>query len=142
MMRYAGLALRLLILAIFWWSAAIVIHYGALGAGNSSIYGSGGLIAFIVAFVVIAGFAFTERLLRVRVSFGVQEEKPAPRKTAPVVPPEALRLRDMISLLDEEDLDDLRAEVREGLRDRIRNLTADESETFEELLSDPKRKRR
>lgn len=141
MMRYAGLALRLLVLAIFWWSAAIVIHYGALGAGNSSIYGSGGLIAFITAFVVIAGLAFTERLLRIRISFGVQEEKPKPRKTA-VIEPEALRLRDMISLLDEDDLDDLRAEVREGLRDRIRNLTADESETFEELLSDPKRKRR
>ena len=44
--------------------------------------------------------------------------------------------------VDEDDLDDLRAEVREGLRDRIRNLTADESESFEELLSDPKRKRR
>ena len=48
----------------------------------------------------------------------------------------------MIALLYEDDLDDLRAEVRDGLRHRIRNLTADESETFEELLSDPKRKRR
>jgi hypothetical protein len=141
MMRYAGLALRLLVLAIFWWSALIVIHYGSLGAGAASTYGSGGLIAFIAAFVVIAGLAFTERLLRIRISFGFQDEKRTPRKTS-AIEPETLRLRELIALLDEDDLDDLRAEVRETLRERIHRMSADESETFEELLSDSKRKRR
>jgi hypothetical protein len=142
MFKYAGPALRLIALAFFWWSAVVVIHYGSIGAGNAAPYGgNGGLVAFIAAFVVIAGLAFTERLLRIRVSFGVQEEKPKPRKTE-AVEPEALRLKDMIALLDEDDLDDLRAEVREGLRDRIRNLTADESETFEDLLADAGTKRK
>ena len=34
------------------------------------------------------------------------------------------------------------AEVREGLRDRIRNLTADESESFEDLLAEAGTKRK
>lgn len=142
-MRYSGFLLRLLVLAIFWWSVVVMIHFGSIGASPTSLGGGGGLPSLVAAFVVIigAGFALTERLLRVRVSFGVQEEKPKPRKTA-VIEPEALRLRDMISLLDEDDLDDLRAEIRETLRERIHRLSADETETFEALLSDSKRKRR
>ena len=74
-----------------------------------------------------------------RVGFGKRQS--AAGKT-PAIEPESLRLRDMISLLDDDDLDDLRAEVRETLRERIHRLSADETETFEALLSDSKRKRR
>ena len=145
MMRYAGVLLKVAVLASVWLAVAVVIQFGWIGTamGGTNIYrpGNEGAFAFIATFTVIAGLLMTERILGLRLKLGFRDEKPEPRK-AEAIEPEALRLRDMISLLDEDDLDDLRAEVREGLRDRIRNLTADESETFEALLSDSKRKRR
>jgi hypothetical protein len=144
MMRYAGILLRLLVLALVWLAVAVVIHFGWIGTGmgSSIVYrpGNEGAFAFIAAFSVISGLVLSERVLGLRVRLGFRDEAPAPRKA--VIEPEALRLRDMISLLDEDDLDDLRAEVREGLRDRIRNLTADESESFEDLLADSGTKRK
>jgi flagellar biosynthesis/type III secretory pathway M-ring protein FliF/YscJ len=147
-MRYAGFLLRLIVLAAFWWSAAIVIDYANWGISYKTQLIEGlrpyesATILFVVAVVVIAGIALSERVLRLRVSFGEQDNaKSTPRK-AEAIEPEALRLRDMIALLDEDDLDDLRAEVRETLRERIHRLSADEPETFEALLSDSKRKRR
>jgi hypothetical protein len=141
-MRYAGVLIKSAVVALIWFAVVVVSHYGWIGADTTSPYGGNeGLTVFIVAFAIIAGLVMTERLFGLRLKIGLRNETPTPRKTT-AIEPEALRLKDMIALLDEDDLDDLRAEVREGLRDRIRNLTADESESFEELLSDPKRKRR
>ena len=148
MMRTVGMLLRLIVLAAFWWSAAIVIDYANWGISYRTQLIEGlrpyesVTILLVVAVVVIAGIALSERVLRLRVSFGEQDNaKSTPRK-AEAIEPETLRLRDMVALLDEDDLDDLRAEVRETLRERIHRLSADETETFAELLSDSKRKRR
>ena len=148
MMRYAGMLLRLIVLAAFWWSAAIVVDYATWGISYKSQLIEGvrpyesATILFVVAVIVIAGIALSERVLRLRVSFGEQDNTKATPRKAEAIEPEVLRLRDMIALLDEDDLDDLRAEVRETLRERIHRLSADETETFEALLSDSKRKRR
>ena len=148
MVRYAGMLLRLIVLGAFWWSAAIVVDYATWGISYRAYlieefrpYESA-TILFFMAVVMIAGIALSERVLRLRVSFGEQDKKKSAPRKAEAIEPEALRLKDMIALLDEDDLDDLRAEVRETLRERIHRLSADETETFEELLSDPKRKRR
>jgi hypothetical protein len=63
-------------------------------------------------------------------------------KSAPVVPPQALSTRDLMALLDEDDLDDLRAEVRETLRGRIQRLSVDDVDSFEDLLAEGGKRKR
>jgi hypothetical protein len=141
--------LRALAVVFAWFMLFIVGHWAIMGLHTMMVDPVGtNSIAMVVIVQLIAGLALAAWILNLRVGvvdrqlrIGFGRQQVPPRKEA-AIEPEALRLRDMVSLLDEEDLDDLRAEEREGLRDRIRNLTADESETFEELLSDPKRKRR
>lgn len=142
MLSFIALALRIAALAIYWFGVLIVGDYAITRA-----QAGGGMAAIMIAVLLLGGIALTERVMRLRISFddqqmrvGFGKRQSAAGQTA--IEPEALRLRDMIALLDEDDLDDLRAEVRETLRERIHRLSADESETFEELLSDPKRKRR
>ena len=142
MRRFIALVLRITALAIYW--------FGVLVVGDHAItraQAGGGMAAIMIAVLLLGGIALTERVMRLRITFddqqmrvGFRERASASGKTA--VEPEALRLPDMIALLDEDDLDDLRAEVRETLRERIHRLSADETETFEALLSDSKRKRR
>lgn len=143
MISFIAFALRIAVLALYW--------FGGLIVGDHAItrtQAGGGIAAMMTAVLLLGGLALTERVMRLRVSFddgqmrvGFGERQPASRKT-PAIEPESLRMRDMIALLDEDDLDDLRAEVRETLRERIHRLSADETETFEALLSDSKRKRR
>jgi hypothetical protein len=134
MAQLADVLIKLISLAAVWFTAFFIGYYAVQQFGNMWVH------AYIASTLFIGSLIVSERILGLHLNVGVRDKNAAPHKT--VVEPEALRLRDMIALLDEDDLDDLRAEVREGLRDRIRNLTADESETFEELLSDSKRKRR
>lgn len=71
---------------------------------------------------------------------------------APVVPPltqahtrqpvDNLSVRDLIALLDEDDLDDLRHEARETLRARIQRLSGDDVESFGDLLTSGGSKRK
>jgi hypothetical protein len=144
MVRFGGVLLKLVLLAVVWFTTIVVAHYSSIGLSYDYALGNitGSLVtAMIIAFIVIAGLMFTERIFGLFLRLSPRDEILKPRKAA-AVEPETLRLRDMISILDEDDLDDLRAEVREGLRDRIRNLTADESESFEDLLADAGTKRK
>jgi hypothetical protein len=50
-------------------------------------------------------------------------------------PVDNLSVRDLIALLDEDDLDDLRNEARETLRARIQRLSGDDAESFGDLLA-------
>jgi hypothetical protein len=128
----------------------IVGHWAIMGLHTMMVDPVGtNSIAMVVIVQVIAGLALAAWILNLRVGvidrqlrIGFGRQPKSETRKAETIEPEALRLRDMISLLDEDDLDDLRAEVREGLRDRIRNLTADESETFEDLLADAGTKRK
>ena len=143
--QFVSGVLRFFILAVYWFGLWAIAHTYIFNAQfyvrtAEWVYAPPAAQIFFAIILLIAGIAVSERIIRLRLGISFGQPK-IERKTA-AIEPEALRLRDMIALLDEDDLDDLRAEVREGLRDRIRNLTADESETFEELLSDPKRKRR
>lgn len=147
MLSFIALALRIALIGLFWSMLFGVGHFAFIGVNEITPATSGTANSMIIGVLFLAGFIVTERMMRLRVSFddqqmrvGFGKQQSATDKTT--IEPEALRLRDMIALLDEDDLDDLRAEVRETLRDRIHRLSADESETFEELLSDSKRKRR
>ena len=144
--QFVSGVIRFFILAVYWsglWAIAHTYIFNAQFYVRTAewVYAPPAAQIFFAAILVIAGLAVSERVIRLRLGISFGQPKSEPRK-AVTIEPEALRLRDMISLLDEDDLDDLRAEVREGLRDRIRNLTADESESFDALLSDSKRKRR
>jgi hypothetical protein len=145
--QFVGGVIRLFLLIVYWFGLWIIAHnYIANGAQYIERTGQWsapipGLQVFLIAVLIIAGLAVSERLIRLRLNVSFGQPKPETHKTA-AVEPEALRLRDMIALLDEDDMDDLRAEVRETLRERIHRLSADETETFEALLSDSKRKRR
>lgn len=137
--------IRFFILAVYWFGLWIIAHTHIFGPQYLStgipMYFPVAYQIFAAIVVIISGIAVSERVIRLRLGVSFGQPKPETRKVA-AIEPEALRLRDMISLLDEDDLDDLRAEVREGLRDRIRNLTADESESFEDLLADAGTKRK
>jgi hypothetical protein len=145
--QFVGGVIRLFLLIVYWFGLWIIAHnYIANGAQYIERTGQWfpplpDLQVFLFAILIIAGVAISERLIRLRLSINFGQPKIETRKPA-AIEPETLRLRDMIALLDEDDLDDLRAEVRERLRERIHRLSADETETFEALLSDSKRKRR
>ena len=126
---------KLIPLAAVWFTAFFI---GAFAIGQFSDFFAQ---AYIAIALLIGSLVVSERILGLQLNVGVRDKNAAPRKAA-TIEPETLRLRDMIALLDEDDLDDLRAEVRETLRERIHRLSADETETFEALLSDSKRKRR
>lgn len=51
-------------------------------------------------------------------------------------------LDEMMSLLDDDDIDDLRRRVKQRLMEQVDTSGADELETFEELLAQTKAKRR
>jgi ABC-type bacteriocin/lantibiotic exporter with double-glycine peptidase domain len=50
-------------------------------------------------------------------------------------------LSELMSILNDEDIDDLRARVKARLEEQIDTADASEMETFEELLAEHKRKR-
>lgn len=143
--QFVSGVIRFFILAVYWFGLWIIAHTHIFGpqyfSANVPMYFPVAYQIFAAIIVLISGLLVSERVIRLRLGISFGQPKIEPRKTA-VVETEALRLRDMISLLDNDDLDDLRAEVREGLRDRIRNLTADESESFEDLLADAGTKRK
>ena len=51
-------------------------------------------------------------------------------------------LGELMSILNDEDIDDLRARVKARLEEQIDSADAEEIETFEDLLDQTKRKRR
>ena len=149
MRAFIAAILRIIALAFALFLLYIVGHWAIIGLYGMMVDPVGThSIAMVVAVQLMAGLALTAWVLNLRVGvvdrqlrIGFGKQLAPPRK-AEAIEPESLRLRDMIALLDEDDLDDLRAEVRETLRERIHRLSADETETFEALLSDSKRKRR
>ena len=131
-------AVRLAALAFIWMATAFLI--GPLSWGLGVSYG---FYIFLVMFLVLpvalllSHFIMQHKLL-------VQDAPVQSVKT--IVPPQAsaqsLSTRDLMALLDEDDLDDLRAEVRETLRSRIQRLSADDVDSFEDLLADTGKRKR
>lgn len=129
---------RLAALAFIWLAFAFLLN-PAWGFGFSY----SGLYTFLVVFMIfpvvllLSHFIMQRKLL-------VQEQPvyAEKAKSAPVVPPQSLSTRDLMALLDEDDLDDLRAEVRETLRGRIQRLSVDDVDSFEDLLADGGKRKR
>lgn len=91
--------------------------------------------SFIVVFLVLPVALLLSHFIMQR-KLLVQETPVQSRKTksAARAAPAALATRDLLALLDADDLEDLRAEARETLRSRIQRLSEDEVASFEELL--------
>jgi hypothetical protein len=129
---------RMAALAFIWLALAFLI-----GPGMGFGFSVSGLYTFIVVFLIfpvvllLSHFIMQRKLL-------VQEPpvQTMKAKSAPVVPPQALSTRDLMALLDEDDLDDLRAEVRETLRGRIQRLSVDDVDSFEDLLAEGGKRKR
>lgn len=141
----AGGILRTSAIAMVWLTAmfAVVVAVNRSTSGGSSFW-----LPVIVAAIAIAAAVFASRVIaraRVRIEFGLEQKRvPAstelPRKNSDLSVGD---LREMLHLLNEDDLDDLRAELREALRSRIRGLTGQpEFESFEHLLSEPEPRQR
>lgn len=94
-----------------------------------------------IVFFLVSPIAFILSHFILQRKFIAFDEPPA-RALPPPPRVDALSTRDLLALLDEDDLDDLRAEVRESLRSRIHRLSGDDADTFEDLLlENGKRKR-
>lgn len=137
---------------IFWWSS---------GSSRGSAVGIA-LIGLFFGVLVSAAFAagspFTRNILFVVPVFLVSvpvvlmslrransrsanaaRAAAEPQKTKPK---RGESLGELMSILNDEDIDELRARVKARLEEQIDSADADEIETFEDLLAETKRKRR
>src|SRR5688500_7932628 len=92
---------RFFILTVYWFGLWIIAHTHIFGP---QYFSTGIPTYFPVAYqifaaivVLISGIAVSERVIRLRLGISFGQPKPETHKTA-AVEPEALRLRDMISL--------------------------------------------
>lgn len=137
--------LRATAIAFLWLTVTFIL---AMIVQRSHISGISFMLPLLVIAVAIPATLFASRLIaraHVRVEFGL-ERKPTVTPDATALKNSDLSvgdLRDMMYLLNEDDLDDLRAELREALRSRIRGLTGGaEFESFEHLLAEPEPRQR
>jgi len=129
---------RLAALAFIWLATAFLLGPLAWGVG----YSFSGLYALLVLFLIVPVALLLSHFIMQRKLLVQEPLVQAKTQSAPVVPPQTLSTRDLMALLDEDDLDDLRAEVRETLRSRIQRLSADDVDSFEDLLADGGKRKR
>jgi hypothetical protein len=129
---------RLAALAFIWLTVAFLFGPVAWGVGFSF----SGLYAFLVLFLIVPLALLLSHFIMQRKLLVQEPPAQTKMKSAPVVPPQTLSTRDLMALLDEDDLDDLRAEVRETLRSRIQRLSVDDVDSFEDLLADGGKRKR
>lgn len=129
---------RLAALAFIWLAAAFLagpLGYGLFGYG--ALFILGWLFLVLPVALLLSHFIMQRKLL--------VQDAPVQSVKAIIPPqtaPQSLSTRDLMALLDEDDLDDLRAEVRETLRSRIQRLSADDVDSFEDLLAEGGKRKR
>lgn len=115
-----------------WLAGAYVLHGIAINLPSYSGYSRGWAGLIIIVGVLI----ITRQIWRHRSTV----EKAVSRN---INAAKQLSIHDMMALLDEDDLDDLRDEARESLRAQIRRLSSDvDVESFETLMSETRLKRK
>jgi hypothetical protein len=134
---------------IFWWSSNS--QHGAWAAAS--------IIALVLGIVLSVFFGASSPLLRLLllslpalllilaliVTLTRGNKQQAQSETAPSEkekPKRGESLGELMSILNDEDIDDLRARVKARLEEQIDTADASEMETFEDLLDETKRKRR
>ncbi len=161
--RSTVLLLRLAVVLLFWRAAAALLNYVNLGLHYTveregmSASNQAGLFIFYIGMVLIAGIALTERFLRLRINFDDKQLRVgfSERKPALVAEQHADTVRkrenspapggDPMSLLTDEDIEELRAEFKDELRRRyLQGLgeNASEPASFEALLEDRQQRKR
>lgn len=122
--------LRLLLLTFVWGTTFAVLFNLNVAQVNRSVGSE--LILAALLLMIPSAFVLSNRILKLRISPG-----------EPVSTRDSLSTRELLAILNEEDLDDLRGEIRESLRFRIQRLSDSGGNSFEDLLAEvgPKRKR-
>jgi hypothetical protein len=133
---------------IFWWSSGSsrgAVTLAVLGLVIGLIF-SGILFGRVTSVSVIGfgGLAFFFALpLLLFMSRSKAEAAQAARDAAEKDKPKhGESLSELMSILNDEDIDDLRARVKARLEEQIDRADPDEMETFADLLDETKRKRR
>ncbi len=122
--------LRLFLLAFVWITTFAVLVNLNLALVNRSLDASVFLAAILL--MIPSALIVSSQISRLRIGLGEAISMKG-----------SLSTRDLLTILNEEDLDDLRGEIREGLRSRIHRLSDAGPDSFEALLAEagPKRKR-
>ncbi len=125
-------ALRYLVIGVIWLGAlafAIIAGIGAAsGAVDMSPLEGIGFAAFVGVAVATVMLMLPD-ILRLTRGDGAKTSETAKPKNSDASNP--------MSLLTSDDLDELRAELREAMRSRIRRLSSEaDFESFEQLLAD------
>ena len=134
---------------IFWWSsnsehgawAVASIFALILGVLLSALFGANSPLMRMLLLLLPACLL----ILALIVTLTRGNKQQAKTETAPVEqekPKRGESLGDLMSILNEEDIDDLRARVKARLAEQIDSADESEIETFEELLNEEGKRKR
>ena len=137
---------------IFWWSsgnsprgvlAAAFLILLFLGFFLSVFFGANVPMLRLLTIIVPAFFLVLPFVLYVRQG-GRKGQARSESATAEQAekPKRGESLSELMSILNDEDIDDLRARVKARLEEQIDNADPDEIETFADLLNETKQKRK
>lgn len=121
--------LRLLALTFVWGTTFAVLFN--LNAAHVSRSAGTELVLAALILMIPSAFIVSTRIIK------LQQSSTRPSRRADV-----LSNRELLALLDEDDLNDLRGEIREGLRSRIQRLSDSGPDSFESLLAEAGSKRK
>lgn len=135
---------------IFWWSsdsprgvwAAVFLILMILGFLLTLFTGLRTPLSQLIIFIVPLFFLVLPFILYVRQggNKGQARSESAPAEQAEK-PKHGESLAELMSILNDEDIDDLRARVKMRLEEQIDSADAEEMESFADLLAETKRKR-
>lgn len=106
--------------------------------------GPSGFSAFIVVMLLLAMFGLPILfILSLASSFMTKVRASAPYiSDAPIKPKRSMTLDDMMTLLTDEDLDELRQRAKQRIMEQIDGGDVKDVQTFEDLLLNAKQKRK
>jgi hypothetical protein len=134
----------------FWWSsgssrgsaAAFLLIALIVGFIFSLFLGASTPWLRMVTIIVPVFFLVLPFVLYVMQGGKKGQARSEPASTEKEKPKRGESLAELMSILNDEDIDDLRARVKLRLEEQIDSADADEMESFEDLLGETKEKRR
>jgi len=134
---------------IFWWSsdsprgawAAFAMIALFIGFFLSVIFGAAYPWLRLLTYIVPVFLLVLPFILYVMQGGKKGQVRSEPASTEKEKPKRGESLGELMSILNDEDIDDLRARVKARLEEQIDHADAEEIETFADLLTEVKRKR-
>lgn len=135
---------------IFWWSsnsprgtwAAFSLIALFIGFFLSLVFGASSPFLRLLTIIVPLFLLVLPFILYVTQGGNKGQTRSEAAPTEKEKPKRGESLGELMSILNDEDIDDLRARVKQRLAEQIDNADVTEMETFEDLLDETKRKRR